>query len=628
MFCTKCGSQLTDEAKFCLNCGAPVATETAQAELPTAGEPLTAYEPAQTEAAVEAAVPEKTIELPKIQPPKFTEVSREELKGKMQQPVTSDPITEDSTMLVQPVVAAVNAPAAAPAAVPVATPAPAAHTAAQSMPVAKASSVKRNVIILIIVLVLLIAGAVTALFATGTIGGKPNATELLETAERYIDEQNYEQAIIEFDKILEIDPYNVDAYLGKAEALTALGREDEAREVLREAADIITDEDDLEEINAALAGAEETEEADTAQAETVQPVLPAESEEIPATAEPVETVETAETSEAAGETVFGDETALQTEEMLYEFFMGRGELDTTSLSEITELEFYNGLYVSVVMGDKGGTQRNIAGAGFSRMDRSGYNLIYNDGTTEYISMYEIGVITPDTEPIIDWDVLQSIDCVEYMPKLTKLVLVASALDDISPLESLTNLSEFRMYGNMGNYDPSVLDGLTQLKTVSLNYSYSSNANVNCTQIESLSCVGAAVSDISQFTDLKELTIETEDLSVLSGLTKLEKLDVSDTFKGIGIDSAIADAACLENMTELKELTISSFGGIDNISVLAGLDKLEKITFSSGIITDVQQLSLLTNVKIIDVSTCYTLDDDDIAELEALLPDCEIISKSN
>lgn len=53
-------------------------------------------------------------------------------------------------------------------------------------------------------------------------------------AAKYLVEMNYEQAIVEFDKILEIDPMNAEAYLGKARAYHAMGDIDKAIETLKD----------------------------------------------------------------------------------------------------------------------------------------------------------------------------------------------------------------------------------------------------------------------------------------------------------------------------------------------------------------------------------------------------------
>jgi tetratricopeptide (TPR) repeat protein len=65
--------------------------------------------------------------------------------------------------------------------------------------------------------------------------GKPlTAAELLDLGEKYLLELNYEQAIVQFTKLIEIEPKNARAYLGAAEAYTALGRTDEAIAILEQ----------------------------------------------------------------------------------------------------------------------------------------------------------------------------------------------------------------------------------------------------------------------------------------------------------------------------------------------------------------------------------------------------------
>ena len=56
--------------------------------------------------------------------------------------------------------------------------------------------------------------------------------EHLDLGQKYLLDGNYEQAIIEFNKVIEIEPKNVDAYLGLAEAYVAAGDYDSAISVL------------------------------------------------------------------------------------------------------------------------------------------------------------------------------------------------------------------------------------------------------------------------------------------------------------------------------------------------------------------------------------------------------------
>ena len=72
-------------------------------------------------------------------------------------------------------------------------------------------------------------GVITVIVATALIGiGIYNATSnrlnrQLRLGQKYLLEQDYEQAVVEFDKAIQIDPMNVAAYLGKAEAYIQQG---------------------------------------------------------------------------------------------------------------------------------------------------------------------------------------------------------------------------------------------------------------------------------------------------------------------------------------------------------------------------------------------------------------------
>ena len=63
----------------------------------------------------------------------------------------------------------------------------------------------------------------------------PDTVSFMTNAEKYLLEMNYEQVIIDFNKVPEVDPMNVSAYLGKAKVLIATGRTDEAVSLLEAA---------------------------------------------------------------------------------------------------------------------------------------------------------------------------------------------------------------------------------------------------------------------------------------------------------------------------------------------------------------------------------------------------------
>ena len=59
------------------------------------------------------------------------------------------------------------------------------------------------------------------------------SAELLDFGEKYLLELNYEQALVQFLAVIEIEPMNPRGYIGAAEAYVGLGRVNEAIEVLR-----------------------------------------------------------------------------------------------------------------------------------------------------------------------------------------------------------------------------------------------------------------------------------------------------------------------------------------------------------------------------------------------------------
>lgn len=105
----------------------------------------------------------------------------------------------------------------------------------------------------IILGVIVIFGAVMITVAF-TNNGKRSVQEKLLTGDRYLQEMDYEQAIAVYKSVIEIDPRNVEAYLGLADAYIGLERYSEAENCLKEGFDRTNNEritakiEDLEEI--------------------------------------------------------------------------------------------------------------------------------------------------------------------------------------------------------------------------------------------------------------------------------------------------------------------------------------------------------------------------------------------
>jgi len=95
------------------------------------------------------------------------------------------------------------------------------------------------------------------LIITATVGcavaNKPiSVEELLELGEKYLLELNYEQAVVQFLKVIDIEPMNARGYIGAAEAYIGLGEEEKAIDILRQGLKILPDNQTIQDMLDAL----------------------------------------------------------------------------------------------------------------------------------------------------------------------------------------------------------------------------------------------------------------------------------------------------------------------------------------------------------------------------------------
>ena len=81
-------------------------------------------------------------------------------------------------------------------------------------------SKKKRIIYVAIASAIIVIAALAIIFMPKT--APQTVTEMLSTAQKYLVEMEYERAIAEFNKVIELDPMNADAYLGLAEAYEKL----------------------------------------------------------------------------------------------------------------------------------------------------------------------------------------------------------------------------------------------------------------------------------------------------------------------------------------------------------------------------------------------------------------------
>ncbi|MBQ5320060.1 MAG: tetratricopeptide repeat protein [Oscillospiraceae bacterium] len=99
---------------------------------------------------------------------------------------------------------------------------------------------KLKIIIPVAVAVIAIIAAV--IFIRFSSDDTNKISKMLDTAQKYLVEQNYEQAVAEFENIIELDPMNADAYIGIAEAYIKMGNTEMAVEWLEKGFEATGDE--------------------------------------------------------------------------------------------------------------------------------------------------------------------------------------------------------------------------------------------------------------------------------------------------------------------------------------------------------------------------------------------------
>ena len=101
-------------------------------------------------------------------------------------------------------------------------------------------SKEKRIIYVAIASAIIVIAALAIIFMPKT--APQTVTEMLSTAQKYLVEMEYERAIAEFNKVIELDPMNADAYLGLAEAYEKSGDIDKAVETLEKGYELTGDE--------------------------------------------------------------------------------------------------------------------------------------------------------------------------------------------------------------------------------------------------------------------------------------------------------------------------------------------------------------------------------------------------
>ena len=211
--------------------------------------------------------------------------------------------------------------------------------------------------------------------------------------------------------------------------------------------------------------------------------------------------------------------------------------------------------------------------------------------------------------IYDLTPLEGLVCLE------RLNLADDYVEDLSPLRNLVQLKDLNLEYNTGVTDISPLAGLVNMEHLSLEQTDVEDLSAlrDMKQLQEIRFDYAPVKDASVLGELTELRTvdltasEITDISFLSHLEKLESLDLTYT--------QIQDISALSELKNLKELYLWGINFSDgyivnnmiDLSPIAGLVSLEKLSLDSDALSDVSVLSDLKNLEELCLSGVYIFD---------------------
>lgn len=295
----------------------------------------------------------------------------------------------------------------------------------------------------------------------------------------FLNEENYDDAVIAFKEAIEIDPEKPNAYIRLADVYIAMDDEDMAVEILKNGLENFPDNqnilDKLEEIHSKAEAASLTA-ATTTIIETTE-----------AQVTETQTTEAQATETQATETAPVAETTTAKPEPTKEYIIIKGKQYSTSLTELT--------LCAMKLTDE--DIRELS----EMKNLTKLNLRSND-ITDITTLAEL---TNLTELWLDSNNITDISPLAELTNLKQLYLDYNNISDISSLAELTNLK--RLYLNNNNIsDISPLAGLANLGLLNLTSNNIADISplASLKSLKSLYLLHNNISDISPLLELKNL----------------------------------------------------------------------------------------------------------------------------
>ncbi len=236
--------------------------------------------------------------------------------------------------------------------------------------------------------------------------------------------------------------------------------------------------------------------------------------------------------------------------------------------------------------------------------------------------------------ISDSLLLQSVDGVEEMTKLTALDLSNNGIVNIDGLNQLVNLESLVLRNNEISFFPSI-NNLKNLTTLDVSYNDISRLGEDLSglsNLETLNLSNNEICDLSSLDDLNNLevldlsfnnldcnnTLESPDFTSLLNSTKLRELYLNDSNLSSISDleskplpltvlhlenNNLVDISPIKNFSSLEELVLYN-NKISVIGDLSGMSNITEIDLSYNEITDFTELLTIPDLEFVDLSYNY------------------------
>ena len=466
---------------------------------------------------------------------------------------------------------------------------------------------KKNIIIIILAALLLIGGGVTAFMLVKSSTGASAVETALRLAEKYLLEQDYEQAIIEFSKVLEIEPMNVDAYLGLAEAYIGLGDTKTAVAVLRSGLEVTGDSrlsDKIGEIRTPVFGS------------------------------------------MGSVTILGEEYDIATTDTL--FLSERGITNDILKQIVPQIAQLTNLMCLDLYRNEISDISPLADLK-DLANLHNIRLMYNQisDISSFVQLKNLEDLMLIGNQIAD------ISALSELKNLKRIYLNGNEqIADISPLSALNNLENIDIENLPLINDFSALCNLSNLRSLYIGGDdftddYLKQAIPQINEIQGLYYLSVRcdiITDLSPFaelTNIKALDIANSmaaDISPISNITNLESL-------GLVSNHSIEDYSSLTKLTNLKRLYLNDSDSNVDITPIFQITSLESMDIRADFDpvqlenlpnlvdlkcwfyedSDVRSFANLSGLKTLDFmgTASYYFSDEEMAWLTEQLPECEI-----